>query len=244
MIYLVLGCHKSGTTLVAEILHRAGIPMVEGDVGETDYDRGDFFERLDWVYLNQDILGFGDPAETFPAPRKVQATDAQRRAIVENIELCQKAHEDWGFKDPRMCLSYPIWKEHLPEHVPIGIYRSLAEVWAHQARDGRSIRSLWKAVRMWCDYNWRLADILERRRQLGQPYLLLSFEELMTDDAELARLQTFLERPLIDPRSPGRYRSKARGRRLLVVLDVLMDVCGLANPSLIEHRLESLRRPE
>ncbi|MBW2386313.1 MAG: hypothetical protein JRG92_22015 [Deltaproteobacteria bacterium] len=244
MIYLVLGCHKSGTTLVAEILHRSGIPMIEGDVGETDYDRGDFFERLDWVYLNQDILGFGDPAETFSAPTKVSASDAQRRSIVEYVETCQKAHENWGFKDPRMCLAYPIWREHLPEHVPIGVYRSLSEVWAHQARQGRRIRSLWKAVRMWCDYNWRLADILERRRQLGQPYLLLKFEDLMTGDEELGRLEAFLDRPIVDPRRAGRYRSRSRGRRLLGIVDAVMDACGLANPSLIEYRLESLRRSE
>ena len=81
MIYVVLGCHKSGTTLVAEVLHRSGIAMLEGEVEEADYDEGDFFERLDMVHVNQDILGHGDPAEDHPAPAILHATEVQRRAI-------------------------------------------------------------------------------------------------------------------------------------------------------------------
>ena len=39
MTYVVLGMHKSGTTLVAEILHRSGIPMVEA-TSSADYYAG------------------------------------------------------------------------------------------------------------------------------------------------------------------------------------------------------------
>ena len=157
MIYVVLGCHKSGTSLIAEILHRSGIAMVEGEVGETDYDRGDFFERLDWVYLNQDILGFGNPVPISRrppayAPRMPRAAD-----IDQKIEACEKQHESWGFKDPRTCLTYPIWKEHLPTHSVIGVYRPLAEFWAHETRVGWR-PSLWKTIRTWCEYNRRLAE--------------------------------------------------------------------------------------
>jgi len=241
MIHVVLGCHKSGTTLVAEILHRSGIPMLEGTVEETHYDQGDFFERPDLVHINQDILGHGDPAEDHPAPPVLCSTEAQRRAICEKIDACEAAHADWGFKDPRLCLTYPVWRELLPEHLVIGVYRGLPEVWAHQAKQGRRHRSLWKAIRMWSDYNWRLADILERRQQTGRPYLLLRFESLMTDDREFARLQAFLGRSLVDPRKPDRYRSRERSRIRIALVDAVLGTLGHPRPSSTAARLERLR---
>ncbi len=59
MIYIVLGCHKSGTTLIARTLHESGIAMVGDDDAQGDYDQSGFYERLRWVELNQHILGHG-----------------------------------------------------------------------------------------------------------------------------------------------------------------------------------------
>ncbi len=44
MIYVIFGMHKSGTTLVAEMLHKSGINM--GDFDESvSYDIGNQYER-------------------------------------------------------------------------------------------------------------------------------------------------------------------------------------------------------
>lgn len=241
MIYVVTGCHKSGTTLVSEMLHRSGIAMVPKDGDQGDYDEGNFFERLDWVHLNQDILGFGDPAEDHPAPRQLVVREATREAMRRRIEQCAAAHEDWGFKDPRVCLTYPIWREELPDHVLVGVYRPLAEFWGNRSskRSARR-RSFWKAIRTWCDYNGRLADHLERRRDLGQPFLLVRFETLMNDDAEISRMSEFFGRDVFDARRPERYRSRARSGVRLALTDRIVNALGMPQPSKIERRLERL----
>lgn len=241
MIYIVLGCHKSGTTLVGEILHRSGIPMVEeGESVQSDYDAGDYFERREWVHLNQDILGFGNPVEDHPAPRQIFASEATRQGIRRQILRCERAHEDWGFKDPRTCLTYPVWREELPEHVVVGVYRSLEEFWGNRLTKRRKRHSFWKAVRMWCDYNRCLADVLERRQALGQPFVLLRYELLMDGDDEFLRLQAFIGRGLVDPRKAARYRSQARGRIRLAIADRVMNAVGLPQPTKITRRLERL----
>ena len=43
-VFVVLGMHKSGTTLVSDILHRSGVPMVEVRSSE-GYDQGNKMER-------------------------------------------------------------------------------------------------------------------------------------------------------------------------------------------------------
>ena len=244
MIYVVLGCHKSGTTLISEILHRSGIPMVEDDVHETDYDEGDFFERLDWVMLNQEIIGHRDPASDFADPLKVIASESERERIASEIQRMQDQHESWGFKDPRTCITYPIWNELLPEHTVIGIYRSLPEVWAHEARGGWARRSLWKTIRMWVDYNRRLADVIEGRRHYGLPTILLSFEALMTGDSEFARFEDFMSQKLTDPRQPDRYHSSSRSRLRIRIADYVLGQLGYAQPSVVKERLDVQCRGE
>ena len=44
MIYIILGMHKSGTTLISQILHKSGINM--GNFNEdVSYDQGNKYER-------------------------------------------------------------------------------------------------------------------------------------------------------------------------------------------------------
>jgi len=241
MICVVLGSHKSGTTLVSEILHRSGIPMIRESDAAGGYDAGNFYERREWVHLNQDILGSGDPAEDHPAPEQVFARQATVEAIRREVRLCEAEHTDWGFKDPRTCLTYPIWREILPEHVVIGVYRSLEEAWGNHVRRKRPRRrSFWKVVRMWSDHNRRLMEVLVRRRELGQPFILLSYEALMRGDEEFERLAEFLRRELVDPRQPDLYRSRARGGLRIAAADRVLNALGRPQPSRIRRRLDQL----
>ena len=56
MIYIVLGMHKSGTTLISEILHHSGINMTEDQNTQLNYDQGNFYEWVAAVRFNREIL--------------------------------------------------------------------------------------------------------------------------------------------------------------------------------------------
>ena len=55
MIFVILGMHKSGTTLVSQTLHASGINMGDFDSSLT-YDTNNKFERHNTQELNRDML--------------------------------------------------------------------------------------------------------------------------------------------------------------------------------------------
>src|SRR4030095_10172119 len=108
--------HKSGTSLVAELLHRSGIPMGEGAEVSGSYDAGTFFERSAFRALNQELLGPDDPDELNPRPLRLQLSARQRARMRELVAHGEDGGADWGFKDPRTCLTYEVWRPELPPH--------------------------------------------------------------------------------------------------------------------------------
>lgn len=238
-VHVVLGMHKSGTTLVAKMLHRSGIEMDEAIDRDGDYDRGDFYERKDCRALNVELVGHGMPAYRVHPPRQLVLRDDQRERMRALIARLQARDGSWGFKDPRTCLTYPLWEPELPPHKVIAVYRSPAEVWGHLRRHGRSRPyHAWVALRAWCDHNRPLVQILEAGRTDA---LALSFERLMSDDEEFDRLQRFVGRPLDDVRETQRYRIRERGGVAMATAATLRRLLGRDDATAIFQRLEELR---
>lgn len=205
MIYVVMGMHKSGTSLVAETLHHSDVAMVTPeDVEGTDgYDSGNKHERREVWYINDEILGSrGVESIDIRPPRKLRVSAALRRRMSQLIERLSVEHEDWGFKDPRLCFTYPAWAEVLPAHRLIGVYRPLYEL-AYRYKGDRSLRRALKVVRAWHDNNEHMMSHLKRS---GHDWILLHYGRLMEGDAELRRLGAFLGRTLVDRRQPALRR--------------------------------------
>jgi hypothetical protein len=134
LIYVILGMHKSGTTLVSQILHQSGINMVDEAISENaSYDQGDFYERQSARQVNEAILKPKSLSLFDIVPLKtLEMSAAERSQMQAMIRDCAQKYSDWGFKDPRTCLTYPLWASELPEHKIIAIYRSPDELWQRQ----------------------------------------------------------------------------------------------------------------
>lgn len=213
MIYVVLGMHKSGTTLVSQILHHSGINMGEFD-HSVSYDQGNKYERQDALHLDMDILGAEDyeVLDLTPGGRAVM-NDQQRAAMRKIITTCSESHPDWGFKDPRACLTYNLWAEELPEHKIIAVYRDPAEVWPRFKWHGMRLHhtNFQRArsyLERWQEHNLNILHFLENTTM---DYLMLSYQDLMSGPLAFTQLERFVGRPLEDTRKAGLYRSKARG---------------------------------
>jgi hypothetical protein len=237
-VVVVLGMHKSGTTLVSQILHRSGIEMGEAGDVDGDYDKGVFHERSSFRELNEALLGYGDPAWIHPAPRSLRMSDEHRRRMRDLIEKAGARAGRWGFKDPRTCLTYPLWEEELPPHKAIVVYRAPQEVWQHMNRHPLKRWRVWPAVRSWCDHNLPLIELVESGRR---DTLVLSFERLVTSPEEFERLEEFIGVPLDDPRDPRRYRRRARRDALYSMTTAMRRWLGRPEARLIHARLEELR---
>ncbi len=212
MIYVVLGMHKSGTTLLSQILHHSGIDMGEFDDAVT-YDGGNKYERAEPLDLDMDIMWAPDTEVLeLEVPDRPTMTDDQRARMRRIIADCSAAHEDWGFKDPRACLLYDLWAEELPPHRIIAIHREPSEVWSHfkwhgMRRHHDNFKRAYSYLCRWHEHNAALLRILPSS---PHPWIMLGHRELMTDPAEFTRLEAFVGRPLKDMRRQSLYRNRPR----------------------------------
>lgn len=228
MIYVVLGMHKSGTTLVSEILHKSGIHMIGEQDGHAAYDTGNKYERVSAANLNKDILGcWNIHSLDITAPKNLELTDQQRRRMLTIIRECESKNTDWGFKDPRTCLTYPLWSIHLPDHRVIGIYRSPHQAWLHYKKHGSRRnpvaigRQLLKVLHAWSMYNFEILEIL---RNTSHKYIILSYERLMSEQFEFDRLSDFVGQDLDDTRREWSYRERAVKSPLVEIADVIRRI--------------------
>lgn len=211
MIYVVLGMHKSGTTLVSQILHHSGVDMGDFDTA-VSYDQGNQYERESTQDVNQTVLGsFGKESLDVSAPRQpLRVNTAVREEMQRIVAKNEARHEHWGFKDPRSCFTYPLWESVLPDHKLIVVYRPVEEMWKRYRSDKRAVKNpyrAWRLVMRWSESNVHIANYLS---QTTRPYFILNYPELMNGDAAFEALQAFVGLPLNDRRRPSLYRGEQK----------------------------------
>ena len=132
-VVVVLGMHKSGTTLVAETLHRSGIAMIESEVAG-GYDDGNKMERAATCALNMDLLDDqGTESLRLIRPLSPDADNATHKDRAREL-TAGLGPGPWGFKDPRTLLTFDFWQDVLDAPVLIGVYRDPVEVFRHYLR--------------------------------------------------------------------------------------------------------------
>lgn len=233
MIYVVLGMHKSGTTLVSESLHKSGISMgvFQGELG---YDAGNKYERHETQQINRSLLrGYLLPRAkfflsvlknpTYNAAGYKHNSDSTaifiRRkrfdglmangdipvAINEVINDCGTATGDWGFKDPRTCYTYRIWKRALPEHKLVIVYRHYRNLLKRYDTNPWHPLTVYRILHSWTLHN---QSILKHIQQTETPYVIVDYDKLMTDEGEFERISGFVGKELVDVRKAELYRNR------------------------------------
>jgi hypothetical protein len=203
-VFVVVGMHKSGTTLMAKTLHLSGISMVPASQdAQRSYDEGATYEWNAFKTLNHDLLrGAGEGSLAIDAERSPTALISHEdrcRALIAHVGA---RFQTWGFKDPRTTLTYPFWRRFLPPHRIVAIYRSPNEVAAHYAR--QRDRLVGQSLHHWSIYNTKIIECLEMP---GTANILLSFNALMTDREEWTRFRNFVGRDLVDACDTSLYRT-------------------------------------
>lgn len=244
MIYVVLGMHKSGTTLVSQILHHSGINMDDELDESVSYDGGNKYERQSILHLNMEILGLEDyQVIDFRSPTMPSATADQQRQMERIVADCTARYEEWGFKDPRTCLTYPLWAEALPEHRIIIVYREPSQlrkrfVSPHPLRSYRVPRQTWLYLNRWYEHNMNIIKYLQSTKC---DYIVMSYNELMTGDREFDRLQHFVGRDLADRRLKDLYRGRGIRSHLFMTVDWLLKRRRGHNADEVMNMLNRLR---
>lgn len=134
MQILVLGMHRSGTSLAARLLNMMGAYFAPEGVsnGANAENPKGFWERRDVRNLNNMVLRAAgadwDELSRFSLDRVPVATLEQFKSEAAQIIHQLDSHRPWFIKEPRLCVLAPLWLELLEFPVCVFVYRSPLEV--------------------------------------------------------------------------------------------------------------------
>ncbi|MDO8862510.1 glycosyltransferase [Haliea sp. E1-2-M8] len=173
---VVLGMHRSGTSMVAHQLHAFGLEA--GSEAELLAPREDnpagFWERRDVVALNDEILrATGGAWFMPPAMDQLTPTDYQEQVAAIVAALPEAG---WLLKDPRMLLTWPVWQPHLQGALRVLVYRGPCAVAVSLNR--RNGFPLALGLALWEYYNRLVLDLAA-----GADVVALSYETFVRDPA-------------------------------------------------------------
>lgn len=160
---VVLGMHRSGTSCVSRTLNLMGAsiglranPRLVAPDGEIHW------EPSSLIWINDRILARSDGTWDQP-PRELQPTS-------RDYFRCRRFLWDYSgermavFKDPRLCLTYPVWQRVLPKHSvvvsvrhPMNVARSL------ERRDGMAID---QGLALWTTYNQQILEATDENARV------------------------------------------------------------------------------
>ncbi len=170
MQILVLGMHRSGTSLVARLLNMMGVYFApEGlSTGANEENPKGFWERQDVRALNDALLHAAGAdwhrLSAFSLDQIPGEAVAEFRTKARKIILAMDAHRPWFLKEPRFCLLAPLWLELLETPLCLLVYRSPLEV--ARSLEMRNHFSLAFGVALWERYTVAALDAIRGHSRL------------------------------------------------------------------------------
>lgn len=189
---VVLGMHRSGTSVVTRVISLLGLRLCRPDDLYTAPDNPTgHWESISLVAVNDRLLR--QAGGTFTAPpdlpdgweRQPVATAAAERARA--VFGYAYPTGPWVWKDPRTCLTLPFWRAVLPDDlVAVYVHREPLEVAASLAR--REGLGKARAIAMWERYARS-----GLRAAAGLPVAVVRFQDLLAGpEAAAGRIMTQL----------------------------------------------------
>ncbi len=199
-IIVVLGMHRSGTSVIARSLKVLGVELGDNlmPAVQNVNDKG-FWEDMDFFSLNEEILDvlqgrvwhtihpifqkeFNDYSL---APLKIRATELLRKKIA-NTNV-------FGIKDPRFSILLPFWKEvfsflDLDIYYVIAIRNPISTALSLQKRDGFELK------KSYCLWLYHIVSCFVETEK--QHRIVVNYDQVIADpESQLRRISEKLSLP-------------------------------------------------
>lgn len=219
-LILVVGMHRSGTSLLGSLLPALGVPMPGELIAADTHNPEGYYERADITALQEQLLidlGRWWPSAAGAAPLPVGWLDhpATRAAASELKRLLaaelQRQPGPWAIKDPRTSLLLPLWRQVAAElQLPLKLVLSVrdpAEVMVSllQRDAGSAGMTARRAQLLWWHHNRQLLCDAETL-----PLLVLDYGAWFTPRRCWQQLEQ-LSRFCLGHPAPPAQRSAAAG---------------------------------
>jgi hypothetical protein len=157
----IAGMHRSGTSMVAQMLHEAGLDLGPSErlMPPTVDNPEGYWEHLDFVDVNESLLAAAHSAWDFPPAADFDWTAARLASIRARAEALVAGFDGdafWGWKDPRNCLTLPFWRQIAPSLKVVFVVRNPLEVALSLKR--RNQFSFPLAIALWDAYAARALE--------------------------------------------------------------------------------------
>lgn len=181
---VILGMHRSGTSLTASILQDAGVDIGEQLAPATPTNLKGHFEDIEFVNFHRQVLisqGLNDAGWT----NFSQVSVPEQYVSLAKQLINKRTHKPlWGWKDPRTVLFLDFWQKLLPNAFYIFVYRSPWETIDSLYR--RNIQFVDEvfyknpnlALQTWENYN---QAILNFSQQYPEKSILMPLEYILND---------------------------------------------------------------
>ncbi len=224
---VVVGMHRSGTSLMARLLHAMGCYAGEEDqLPPPDvFNPTGYWEHRDVWALDEEILAALDATWLDPGKADLgRLTEKARKDFVKRARVIVDAfdaHGSWVMKDPRLAVLFPIWRQALERPICVLIWREPSAVARSIAR--RDGLPLAVGLALWEEYNRMMVASTS-----GLPRVLVSYQELVADPVEaVGRLHRDLVKAgAVDLRLP-------EAEELLAMIDPALDRHGGGDEGLL-----------
>jgi hypothetical protein len=193
----LLGMHRSGTSLIAGVLRQLGVDLGPDEefLPPDSNNQSGYFELADLVEINDEILAYyGGSWDALPelppgweqSDQLSPIRDRARRALGRRFS----ASSEWGWKDPRTCITLPFWQRLVSGLRYVICLRNPVDI-AHslRSREGEE-RRLEEHVLAWLQHTASALVYTADR-----PRILVRYERFLDDpEHEVRRLARFVGR--------------------------------------------------
>jgi hypothetical protein len=185
---LVLGMHRSGTSLVAGSLHLLGLAVSGRDdlITGMPWNPAGHWESRSLSQANDNLLAEMGRSWWYPPPAGAEYSEVSSRLVTTTDDAAAHFRRTypsvpWVWKDPRLSLLLPFWRQALGEsRAAVFVHRDPLEVARSlELRNGFPTSF---GVALWARYN-RL--VLEHGRGLAM--LVVRYDDLVEDPEEWIR---------------------------------------------------------
>lgn len=182
----VLGMHRGGSSAVTRLLNLAGLaagPVERFPIPDLANPKG-YWENSDVVILDDALLAalgatWSDPLDLdlgrLPAAQR-EAFEDRARGLIASFDR----QGPWLFKDPRLCLLFPFWRNLLTRPVCVLIHRDPLPV--ARSLEDRDVLPVPLGLAL-----WELHVKAALAGSLGLPRVLVSYHDLMEAPGETLR---------------------------------------------------------
>ena len=171
---VVLGMHRSGTSLLTGSLEAAGLYLGEVNQAAPFNTKGNK-ENESIRDFHDDLLARNGAAWNHPPKRQVRWGRLDEERALRLVEPYMHSRHPWGFKDPRTLWMVEGWIRVLSAPKVIGVFRHPSLVARSLvARAGDLSIGADAALRLWCAYN---SELLRLHRKYQFPLLHFSSDE-------------------------------------------------------------------